>query len=63
MNQRLNTKLITGCRLKKIIKKPNYVKESTRDLSNLKLIVNPELKKRSDELIKVLVKNLNKNTI
>ena len=63
MNQRLNTKLITGCRLKKIIKKPNYVKESTRDLSNLKPIVNPELKKRSDELIKVLVKNLNKNTI
>ena len=54
--------LITGCRLKKIIKKPHYVKESTRDLSNLRPIVNPDLKKRSDELIKTLINNLNRNT-
>jgi hypothetical protein len=50
-------------KLNKIPKKPSYIKESTRDLSNLRPVVNPDLKKRSDELIKLLVKNLNKNTI
>ncbi len=43
-------------------KKPNYVKEPTRDLSNLKKIVNPDLKKRNDELFKALVGSLNKKT-
>ena len=45
------------------MKKPNYIKESTRDLSNLKKIVNPELKKRNDKLFKALVDSLNKNAI
>ena len=63
MNWKLDTKLITGCKLKKIIKKPSYIKESTRDLSNLRPIVNPDLKRRSDKLLKTLVNNLNKNTI
>ena len=49
--------------MKKIIKRPSYIKESTIDLSNLRPIVNPELKKRSDELIKALVDNLNRNTV
>jgi len=44
-------------------KKEKYHRKSTRDLSNLKPVVNPELKKSSDELIKVLVNNLNKNTV
>ena len=48
--------------LKKILKKPSYIKKSTRDLSNLRPIVNPNLKKRSDELIKALIKNLNRHT-
>ena len=48
-------------KLKKATKKPSYIKESTRDLSNLKPIVNPDLKKHSDELIKALVNNLNRN--
>ena len=56
-------KLISGCKLKKIKKKPSYIKESTIDLSNLRPIVNPELKKRTDELIKALVDNLNRNTV
>ena len=43
-------------------KKEKYHRESTIDLSDLKQMVNPELKKRSDELIKVLVDNLNRNT-
>ena len=63
MNWKLSMKLITGCKLKKIIKRPSYIKESTIDLSNLRPIVNPELKKRTDELIKALVNNLNRNTI
>ena len=45
------------------MKKLNYIKESTRDLSNFKKIVNPELKKRNDKLFKALVDSLNKNTI
>jgi len=45
------------------MKKLNYIKESTRDLSNLKKIVNPELKKRNDKLFKALVDSLNKNAI
>ena len=63
MNQKLNMKLISGCKLKKIKKKPSYIKESTIDLSNLRPVVDPDLKKRNDELIKALVNNLNKNTI
>ena len=45
------------------MKKPNYIKEPTRNLSNLKKIVNPDLKKRNDKLFKALVDSLNKNTI
>ena len=56
-------KPISGCKLKKIIKRPSYIKESTIDLSNLRPIVSPELKKRTDELIKALVDNLNRNTV
>ena len=44
-------------------KKEKYHRESTIDLSDLKQVVNPELKKRSDELIKVLVDNLNRNVV
>ena len=47
----------------KIPKKPSYIKESTRDLSNLRPLVNPDLKKRSDQLINSLVSNLNRNSI
>ena len=43
-------------------KKKKYHKKSTIDLSDLKQIVNPELKKRNDETIKILVDNLNRNT-
>jgi hypothetical protein len=46
-----------------VMKKPNYIKEPTRDLSNLKKIVNPDLKKRNDKLFKVLVDNLNRNAL
>ena len=40
----------------------SYHKKATKDLSNLKQIVNPELKKRNDETFKILVDNLNRNT-
>ena len=40
----------------------SYHKKLTKDLSGLKQIVNPELKKRNDETFKVLVDNLNRNT-
>ena len=43
-------------------KKPSYVKETTKDLSDLKSVVDPELKKRNDETFKNLVDNLNRNT-
>ena len=43
-------------------KKEKYHKKSTRDLSHLKQVVDPELKKSSDEMIKALVNNLNRNT-
>jgi hypothetical protein len=43
-------------------KKPSYVKETTKDLSDLKPVVDPELKKRNDETFKNLVDNLNRNT-
>ena len=43
-------------------KKEKYHKKSTRDLSHLKQVVDPELKKSSDEIIKALVNNLNRNT-
>ena len=46
-----------------VMKKPNYIKEPNRDLSNLKKIVNPDLKKRNDKLFKVLVDNLNRNVL
>ena len=43
-------------------KKPRYVKETTKGLSDLKPVVKPELKKRNDETFKNLVDNLNRNT-
>ena len=43
-------------------KKEKYHKKSTIDLSGLKKVVRPDLKKRSDETIKALVNNLNRNT-
>ena len=43
-------------------KKPSYVKETTKDLSDLKPVVDSELKKRNDETFKNLVDNLNRNT-
>ena len=55
-------KLISGCKLKKIIKKPSYIKESTTDLSNLRPVVDPDLKQRNDNLFKALVNSLNKKT-
>ena len=45
------------------MKKPNYIKEPTLDLLNLKEIVNPDLKKRNNKLFKVLVDSLNRNAI
>ena len=42
--------------------KKKYHKKSTIDLSKLKPVVNPELKKRNDELFETLVDNLNRNT-
>ena len=43
-------------------KKPRYAKETTKDLSDLKPVVDPEFKKRNDETFKNLVDNLNRNT-
>ena len=43
-------------------KKKKYHKKSTIDLSGVVQVVNPELKKSSDEMIKALVNNLNRNT-
>ena len=43
-------------------KKEKYHKKSTIDLSGVVQVVNPELKKSSDEMIKALVNNLNRNT-
>ena len=43
-------------------KKPRYVKETTKDLSDLKPVVDPEFKKRNDKTFKNLVDNLNRNT-
>ena len=43
-------------------KKPSYLKETTKELSDLKPVVEPELKKRNDETFKNLVDNLNRNT-
>lgn len=40
----------------------SYHKKATKDLSDLKQKVNPELKKRNDETFKILVDNLNRNT-
>tara|TARA_R110002020_G_scaffold235646_1_gene447775 strand:- start:335 stop:448 length:114 start_codon:yes stop_codon:yes gene_type:complete len=34
-------------------KKPTYIKEKTKDLSDLKQVVDPELKKRNDETFKI----------
>ena len=42
-------------------KKQKYHRISTIDLSNLRPVVKPELKKRNDKLFKVLVDNLNRN--
>ena len=62
MNTKLNTQLIIGDNLFIMEKKPSYVKDSTRDLTKLKQIVNSELKKRNYKLIKALVDSLNKRT-
>lgn len=43
-------------------KKEKYHKKSTRDMSKVKQVVDPELKKRNDDTFKVLVDNLNRNT-
>lgn len=43
--------------------KHSYIKESIRDLSKLKQIVKPDLKKRNDKLLKILVNNINKNAL
>ena len=43
-------------------KKEKYHKKSTRDLSKLKPVVDPELKKSADQMIGALVNNINKNT-
>ena len=42
--------------------KAKYLKKSTRDFSQIKQVVNPELKKSNDKLFKALVDNLNRNT-
>jgi len=62
MNMKLNTQLTIGGNFLIMEKKLSYVKDSKRDLSRLKQIVNPELKKRNDKLIKALVDSLNKRT-
>tara|TARA_X000000368_G_scaffold397520_1_gene366739 strand:- start:510 stop:659 length:150 start_codon:yes stop_codon:yes gene_type:complete len=43
-------------------KKKKYHKKSSKDLSKLNPVVDPELNKRNDELFKTLVDNLNRNT-
>ena len=43
-------------------KKEKYHRKSTIDLSDLKPVVNPELKKSADQTIAALVNNINKNT-
>ena len=43
-------------------KKKKYHKKSTIDLSDLKPVVDPELKKSADQMIGALVNNINKNT-
>jgi hypothetical protein len=44
------------------VKKAGYHKNSTRDLSQLKRVVRPDLKKRDDETFSALVNNINRNT-
>lgn len=63
MNTKQNTQLIIGDNFLFMKEKSKYIKESTRDLSKLKQIVRPDLKKRNDELIKALVDSLNKRNI
>jgi len=46
----------------KPVKKAGYHKTSTKDLSQLKPVVKPELKKRNDQMFSGLVKNINRNT-
>ena len=43
-------------------KKEKYHRKSTIDLSDLKPVVDPELKKSADQTIGALVNNINKNT-
>ena len=43
-------------------KKEKYHKKSTRDMSKVKQVVDPEFKKSNDKLFKALVNNLNRNT-
>ena len=45
------------------LKKKKYHRKSTIDLSDLKPVVDPELKKRNNETFKILVGNLNRNTL
>ena len=59
---KLNTQLTIGGNFLIVEKKPSYVKDSTRDLSKFKQVVNPELKKRNYKLINALVDSLNKRT-
>lgn len=44
------------------VKKAGYHKNSTKDLSQLKPVVKPELKKRNDQMFSGLVNNINRNT-
>ena len=48
--------------LQKPFPKGGYLKKSTRDFSQIKQVIDPELKKSNDELFKALVDNLNRNT-
>ena len=43
-------------------KKEKYHRKSTIDLSDLKPVVDPELKKSADQTISALVNNINRNT-
>ena len=46
----------------KPFKKGGYRKKYTGDLSDIKQVVNPRLRKQVDEMMKGLVDNLNRNT-
>ena len=46
----------------KPFKKGGYRKKYTGDLSDIKQVVDPHLRKQVDEMMKGLVNNLNRNT-